>query len=187
MARVSARCALSTGTRTGCFAVAAAVVIAVTIAVVLRLVVARCSWCRAHMRARPMTGRRTVQKLEKPSEHALACTTLRNPANPVVPLHRGLSVCSWPSEHTATGPGPDDAIALRERRSHLRRFKNVATFPSPEARPDMAEARHRINYTAWTTSSNSDTQCVHHIRKSMRYVNPRSKTLRASRCTDLGH
>ena len=46
---------------------------------------------RARMRARPMTGRRTVQKLEKPSEHALAYTALRNLANPVVPLHRELS------------------------------------------------------------------------------------------------
>lgn len=170
------RCAFCTRTRTGCFA--AAVVVA--IAVVLRLVVARCSWCWARMRTRPMTGRRTVQKLEKPSEHTLACTALRNPANPVVPLRLGtvrLSVRSWPSEHTMTGPG--DAIAIHERQSHPRRFKN-ATFPSPEAiRNPIWQKRDTGSITPRTTLSDSIEHATSVIHVN-RYVNRTSPI--PSRC-----
>jgi len=72
-----------------------------------------------------------------------------------------LSVRSWPNEHTTTGPEPDDAIAIHERQSHPRRFKNV-DFPSPEAiRDPIWQKRDTGSITSrgrlWAIQSS--TQC----------------------------
>lgn len=150
----------------------------------LRLV-ARCSWCRG-----PTRG--IVQKLEKPREHAHARTHARHYAIPRIPLSPFIGNCPRAADRVNTRRRPDqetrsDAIAVRERQSHPRRFKNVATFPSPEAiRNPIWQKRDTPDQLrrAGTTLSDSNRTCnVRDTRKSIRksyrarYETPRARFL----------